>query len=270
MLHDNERLTRELAEYNTKRLLPGVAVEPHPYEIGYIESIRKAAAADRGNVELSMDWYSSLLTDGPGQGDPLFDWLAESATMEQMKWFLHQEAAGEAGFDDLVAMTQVKMPTQAKLEMARNYWDEMGRGQEKAMHGLLLKEITTHLDIHPTPETTLPEPLLLVNLMTGLACHRRYAYLAVGALGVIEMTAPGRVGKVDQGLKRLGVPLEIRRYFALHATLDVAHSREWNAEVIGPLVASFPDIAEGAYLRLWAGRRCFTRYRMELGWADGI
>ena len=48
--------------------------------------------------------------------------------MDQMRWFLTQEVAGEAGFDDLAALTQVKMPQQAKLEIARNYWDEMGRG----------------------------------------------------------------------------------------------------------------------------------------------
>ena len=52
-----------------------------------------------------------------------------------MLWFLTQEVAGEAGFDDLLAMTQVKMPVTAKLEMARNYWDEMGRGRDTAMHG---------------------------------------------------------------------------------------------------------------------------------------
>jgi hypothetical protein len=51
-----------------------------------------------------------------------------------MLWFLTQEVAGEAGFDDLLALTQVKMPITAKLEMARNYWDEMGRGRETAMH----------------------------------------------------------------------------------------------------------------------------------------
>ncbi|MCA8887010.1 MAG: iron-containing redox enzyme family protein, partial [Hyphomonadaceae bacterium] len=52
-----------------------------------------------------------------------------------MRWFVEQEAAGEAGFDDLVAMSQVKMPAPAKLELARNYWDEMGRGNAKGMHG---------------------------------------------------------------------------------------------------------------------------------------
>jgi hypothetical protein len=63
--------------------------------------------------------FERLKDDGPGQGDALFPWLAQSADLQQMRWFLQQEVAGEAGFDDLLALTQVKMPSQAKLEMAR-------------------------------------------------------------------------------------------------------------------------------------------------------
>jgi hypothetical protein len=36
----------------------------------------------------------------------------------EISWFMEQEAAGEAGFDDLVAYTQVKLPARAKLELA--------------------------------------------------------------------------------------------------------------------------------------------------------
>ena len=57
-------------------------------------------------------------------------WIAGEASLEQLKWFFEQEAAGEAGFDDLVALTQVKLPAGAKLELARNYWDEMGYAQQ--------------------------------------------------------------------------------------------------------------------------------------------
>src|SRR5205085_1013375 len=49
------------------------------------------------------DWFAALDHTGPGQHDPLFPYLAEQATHEEMCWFLTQEVAGEAGFDDLVA-----------------------------------------------------------------------------------------------------------------------------------------------------------------------
>ncbi|HEY5675399.1 MAG TPA: iron-containing redox enzyme family protein, partial [Myxococcales bacterium] len=91
----------------------------------------------------------------------------------------------------------------------------------------------------------------------------------VGALGAVELTAPGRVAQVDRGLARLGVPKAARRYFTLHATLDLQHSAAWNREVLRPLVLEKPRaaraIAEGALMRLRAGARCFARYRRELG-----
>jgi Iron-containing redox enzyme len=212
-------------------------------------------------------WFEGLRETGPGQGDHLFPWLAAHATFAEMRWFLEQEIAGEAGFDDLVALTQIKMPTRAKLEMARNYWDEMGRGAAKGMHGPMLSRLADLLNIVPEHETTVPEALALGNVMMALACNRRFAFHSVGALGVIEMTAPTRVGHVNDGLARLGVPADARHYFALHATLDIKHSRAWNDEVLRPLVAEDPRraraIAEGAMLRLWCGARCFERYRAE-------
>jgi hypothetical protein len=216
-----------------------------------------------------VTWFERLRADGPGQNDPLFPWLAEEATLDEMKWFLAQEVAGEAGFDDLLALTQLKMPPAIKLEMARNYWDEMGRGHHSGMHSLLLDRLATALGVILPAGQIVWESMALSNLMVALAWNRHYAYQAVGALGVIELTASGRSAYVNAGLRRLGVPGAVRKYFALHATLDVAHSASWNREVILPLASQGPDaaraIAEGAMLRLVAGARCFERYRRELG-----
>jgi hypothetical protein len=185
-----------------------------------------------------------------------------------MRWFLEQEVAGEAGFEDLLAITQVKMPRRAKLEMARNFWDEMGRGDAKGMHGPMLEHLAAALHLRPTIETTVAESLALANMMLALAWNRHLAFHSVGALGVIEMTAPGRAVYVSRGLNRLGVARKDSHYFALHAVLDVKHSEAWNREVLRPLVVEDPararPIAEGALLRLWCGAKCFERYRTVL------
>jgi hypothetical protein len=242
-------------------------------EGAFLEAGRSAIAARAAVAPTDADgfiaWFEALKENGPGQGDPLFPWLAHHASMPQMKWFLTQEVAGEAGFDDLTALTQVKLPARPKLELARNYWDEMGRGNPKAMHGPLLEALAQHLDVEPDAETTVTESLTLANTMAGLAANRRYIYQSVGALGVIEMTAPGRSAATAAGLKRLGVRAKNRHYFALHAILDIKHSEAWNAEAIRPLVESDPRIAtaiaEGALMRLECGAACFRRYRAELG-----
>jgi pyrroloquinoline quinone (PQQ) biosynthesis protein C len=213
-------------------------------------------------------WFESLATHGPGQNHPLFDWLEAHATMPQMRWFLTQEAAGEAGFEDLLACTQVKLPPQAKLECARNYWDEMGHGKESAMHGQMLERMVRGLDLKPAINDTVWESLALSNAMLGLALTRRYTYQSLGALGVIELTAPARVKKVSGGMRRLGLDGRMRAYFDLHAALDVSHARAWIREIIRPLVDADPTcaplIAEGALMRLYCGARCFDRYSVEL------
>ena len=146
----NDDFQQGLAHWNRRRLAPGFPNEDWRLELdrenqmrrlegGFIEELREevrqeAASAPTDAVGF-IAWFEALEESGPGQGDPLFDWLAEDANREQLRWFFEQEAAGEAGFDDLVAMTQVKLPTRPKLELARNYWDEMGRGQLAGMHG---------------------------------------------------------------------------------------------------------------------------------------
>lgn len=212
-------------------------------------------------------WFEALVLDGPGQGDRLFPWLASEATLPQMRWFLAQEVAGEAGFDDLTALTMLRMPVRPKLELARNFWDEMGRGNPRGMHGPMLDDLATYLSLDENPPPTVWQSLALANTMAGLAARRCTAYQAIGALGVVELTAPGRAAQVAAGLKRLGVPARYRHYFDLHAVLDVKHSAAWNAEVIVPLAAQSPGIAaamaEGALMRLACGAACFARYRQE-------
>ncbi len=283
MPNDASVLMRRLAGFNAARFNPALptaswrddvaAAAGHLVTEGeWLEQRRAAVAARAADAPRDPDgfvaWFEQLEHTGPGQGDPLFPWLAETATMDEMRWFLTQEVAGEAGFDDLAAITQVKLTQQAKLEIARNYWDEMGRGNPKGMHGPMLEVIADRLGLCPMLDTTVPESLALANIMAGLACSRRYAYHSVGALGVIEQTAPSRAILVAAGLKRLGVPAEDRHYFDLHAVLDVKHSQAWNAEALYPLVAENPDvapaIAEGALMRLEAGAACFDRYRAEL------
>jgi hypothetical protein len=278
---DARELHLRLARDAQRRLRPSLPDERPPpdeaelraLEAAFVEEARSAVAADAGRAPADarefVAWFESLRESGPGQGDPLFPFLADEASLDQMRWFLRQEVAGEAGFDDLLALTQLRMPVRAKLELARNYWDEMGRGRRGAMHGPLLADLARAIDAEAVLDETVWESLALANLLVALAFDRRYAYHSVGALGAIELTAPTRVGYVDRGLARLGVSKATRRYFSLHATLDVQHSAAWNREVLAPLVEADARcaraIAEGALMRLRAGARCFARYRKELG-----
>jgi hypothetical protein len=261
--HFPEEDSRDAAERDNKmRLL----------EAAFLRELRDTVAPEAAlapnDADAFVAWFEELSEMGPGQGDPLFPWLAEVASRDELRWFFEHEAAGEAGFDDLVAYTQVKLPMRPKLEMARNYWDEMGLGNPKGMHGPMLAVVAKALEVEPSIESTVWESLALANAMTAMATNRYFAWHSVGALGVIELTAPGRSAQVARGLRRIGLTVRERRYFDLHAVLDVKHSADWNREVLHPLVREDPRraraIAEGALMRLTCGERCFERYRAHL------
>jgi hypothetical protein len=279
----NDEFQRAVAHWNRRRLAPGFPEADWQATLGedarmqrlegaFVETMRaeiaERAAEAPEDVDGFIAWFEALQENGPGQGDPLFPWLAEEASLDDFRWFLAQEAAGEAGFEDLTAMAQVKVPAEAKLELANNYWDEMGRGNPKGMHGPMLSALIDELELKAEIDDTVWESLSLANSMTAMAVNRRYAWHAIGALGVIELTAPGRSRATADGLRRLGLSGKARRYFELHATLDVRHSKDWNDKVFRPLVAGDPRraraMAEGALIRLTAGARCFARYRETL------
>lgn len=280
----SDSLHRSLSEFNSKRLDPSLPRAEwskalheefnfRSVEREWIERERLNVAARAATAPTDADgfvrWFEELKQNGPGQGHPLFPWLATKASLEQIRWFLSQEVAGEAGFDDLVALTQLKFPVRAKLELGRNYWDEMGRGNEAGMHGPMLDRLAGEIGVERNPESIVWEARALSNLLIALASTRDYAYHSVGALGVVELTAPGRAQQVNLGLKRVRFSPEARRYYALHATLDIKHSEAWDREVLHPLVSADPrlvrPIAEGALMRLEAGARCFDRYQHHFG-----
>ena len=275
---------RGLADYNKGRLSPRlpdknwqsqlmIQGKIHALECQLLEIERNAiadrAAAAPDEASEFIKWFRDLRMLGPGQQDPLFDWLATEATTSQMTWFIQQEVAGEAGFEDLTALTQIKFPNRPKLEMAQNYWDEMGRGKETGMHGPMLGDVANELGLGIYSNDVIEtEPLALANILLGMAVHRQYAYHSVGALGVIELTAPDRALRVHAGLKRLGLSQTGQRYFLLHSKVDIKHYQDWETEVLFPLVEANPQVAvalaEGALMRLNAGARCFQIYKSKL------
>src|SRR5690349_10686990 len=99
-------LQRELAHLSERRLRPRTGpadareelAEEYRLrllEISYIERERRGVAplvdlAPIYDATLFVNWFEDLNTNGPGQNDPLFPWLANTATYEQVRWFLTQ------------------------------------------------------------------------------------------------------------------------------------------------------------------------------------
>ena len=199
-------------------------------------------------------WYQRTAFTHPLYEHDLYTFLASDATRPQLEWFLKMECAGEAAFDDLVALAQVGTRGEVKMEMATNYWDEMGKGHPQAVHTHLFHQLIDDLGIAAPDADELPwEVLSGINLMIWSCIHRRNAFRAQGVLGAVELLAPQRCTRVVHGAMRLGIRKKTVVYYGAHAIIDIGHAEGWLNHVIEAQVREFPDarlgIAEGLVAR---------------------
>jgi hypothetical protein len=200
-------------------------------------------------------WYQLAAFSHPLYEHDLYTFLASDATRAQLEWFLRNECAGEAAFDDLVALAQVGTRGEVKMEMASNYWDEMGRGRHHAVHTHLFHQLIDDLGIAAPDACELPwEVLSGINLMIWSCIHRRNVFRAQGVLGAVELLAPQRCTRVVHGAIRLGIRKKTVVYYGAHAVIDIGHAEGWLTHVIEAQVREFPEarlgIAEGLLARV--------------------
>jgi Iron-containing redox enzyme len=165
-----------------------------------------------------------------------YEWLAERASREELRGFLALEGGPDGGFDDLVASCQVGLDGEPKLELARNYWDEMGNGEAADVHTGLHRRFSRALGIEAVPRTDQPlEALDRTALGSLLATNRVLQPEMVGALGLTELQAGPRCRKVLTALKRLGAPADAFPFYEVHALVDPKHGKDWVDHVVAPL-----------------------------------
>jgi len=166
----------------------------------------------------------------------VYEWLAAEATLEETVEYLSAEGGPDGGFDDLVAACQVGLHGEPKLEMARNYWDEMGNGDAVRVHTELHRKLARTLGLYAVPRDEQPlEALERSALGSLLATNRWLQPEMVGALGMIELQAGPRCRKVVAALERLGAPWEAVDFYAEHQEADPRHGKDWLDNVIAPL-----------------------------------
>jgi hypothetical protein len=199
-------------------------------------------------------WFSNTAFNHPLYEHDLYSFLACDATRQQLEWFFRMECAGEAAFDDLVALGQVGTRGEVKMEMASNYWDEMGKGKPHAVHTHLFHRLIESLKLTAPDASELPWQVLAgVNVMLWSCISRRNAYRAQGTLGAVELLAPQRCTRLVHGATRVGISKKAVVYYGAHAIIDIGHAEGWLQHVVQPQVALFPDarlgIAEGLIVR---------------------
>ena len=206
----------------------------------------------------------------------VYRWVADDGSLDEIVAFLTLEGGPDGGFDDLVAACQIGIAGVPKVEMAQNYWDEMGRGRPDDVHTGLHHRMVRALGVEAVPRDEQPiEALERAALGSTLATNRWLQPEMVGALGLIELQAGPRCRKVIAGLKRVDAPADALPFYEEHAVADPRHGKDWLDKVVAPLAEELhwgERIVRGARWRSIVNARFFDAMadRFVLGAAKAV
>jgi hypothetical protein len=165
----------------------------------------------------------------------IYEWLADDADRQEIVEFLSLEGGPDGGFDDLVAACQIGLDGSPKLELARNYWDEMGNGSLARVHTELHRKLTQALELSCPPRDRQPVEALERSVLGGLLATNRWLQPEMlGALGLLELQAGPRCRKVVAALERIGAGEDALDFYAEHAAVDPRHGRDWVDKAVAP------------------------------------
>ena len=165
----------------------------------------------------------------------VYEWLAVDADHREIVEFLSIEGGPDGGFDDLVAACQIGLDGSAKLELARNYWDEMGNGSPARVHTELHRKLSRALGLACAPREHQPVEALERSVLTGLLATNRWLQPEMlGALGLLELQAGPRCRKVVAALERIGAGEDALDFYVEHSNFDPRHGKDWVDKAIAP------------------------------------
>lgn len=209
---------------------------------GVLAEIEVPEARDFG------DWLVARCRNhASGPAHPLFDFLENDATATQLREFVFQETPFDIHFGDLVAALLCGIYGPAKVELAHNFWDEMGNGAVSRTHRQLRINMMGAVGIEEGAhaaglERFWVEELELANMYLGATLDRRLMAQALGMLLATEHVVPGRIDRQIKGWIRVGYAMSDLEYLAEHVTVDVEHAEGWLVEVIEPIIAAHPEL----------------------------
>jgi len=165
----------------------------------------------------------------------IYEWLARHADQDEIVEFLSLEGGPDGGFDDMVAACQIGLDGAAKLELAQNYWDEMGNGSLARVHTELHRKLSRSLGLACPPRDRQPVAALERSVLGGLLATNRWLQPEMlGALGLLELQAGPRCRRVVTALERIGAGEDALDFYVEHATVDPRHGKDWVDKAVVP------------------------------------
>ncbi|WP_370415637.1 iron-containing redox enzyme family protein [Streptomyces fradiae] len=217
----------------------------------------------------AADHLDELAATNPGVVHPLFDFIRDEASREQIERFLLCETIRNEVVDDEVALLVVGLQGMMKAVAAANLWDECGRGKLENFHTYWLRRLleATEDGWNTLDRYRVGHPWfgkLTSNTNAALLTRPARKMMAYGCFLVFESWVEPHFVRILDGMTRVGLLDDEKRiYFTAHVAIDPRHSRELSdgMRMQRPRLApdEINDIVYGAHLASETGRRQFDR-----------
>jgi len=165
------------------------------------------------------------------------NWFETSATHEDAKNFVQEYGADQVYFTQYLSKLAAIAPERAAIEIYSNLFEETGVNIHDqtsyditSFHPEIFRRLCLHFDLPSierfhSGEKFNKETYYCICMM--LLCVRLGYLQGAGAMYVLESTIPGQLGKINNGLKRLGIPKDKRLFLEMHCKLDTTHAQRW-------------------------------------------
>jgi hypothetical protein len=165
-----------------------------------------------------VGWITDFVSKHESNGiHPIFYYLRDQANFKEMRYFTLQETPLEMLFGDIVALMMPGVYGGIKVELVKNFWDEVGHADDAKVHRNLRGNLMCQLDIEPDfyqtdVEFFVREELTLVNMYLAMGMNRSKLTQLVGVMLATELVIPGRFQYLIDGWRRLGLKEEALIY----------------------------------------------------------
>ncbi|MBI6943878.1 iron-containing redox enzyme family protein [Pseudomonas putida] len=193
------------------------------------------------------------------------DFMRHRANAEQVAYYICMEELVDGSFDDLMAVAQLGMPIRCKMVAGENYWDEMGNGDFTAVHTTMFRTSSSYMrDLLEKAGVSVEVPplecLMNGNILLMWAVRREFNMRLIGAMGLVEGSAPVRFGATTAAMERLGLPKDVIAYHKAHISIDTRHSAAWYETVLQHYAAGGEDVVRELSLGVMIRYNVALRY----------
>lgn len=156
--HQAHRALFFLYEENFEQIGDGAARNQfHPFVIRVRNDIERAwERFERNRIDVSFDRvpadaegfsdvFRSYCAGHRLTGHPLFDFIEQEATREEIVRFFAYDSSLVLRFCDLITLSMIGADDSVRSVLAENFWDEMGNGDFSRRHTYLFKRLLSYV-----------------------------------------------------------------------------------------------------------------------------